>query len=330
VAGTTRALPRFEDPVPSYLHRALLVPFQHRPALAAQLLRSVFHLPLPAVRVARIDDAAVSRVIPTEHRPDLVVVLGGGAPRCGIVLEVQLARSPQKSFVWPLYHSALRTRLRAPVALLVLTPHAPVAVWARSTIDTGHPGGSFTPLVLGPDNLPRLTDLEQACRAPQLAVLGALVHGRGPGGRAVVITALRAVASSPRLDTARAAQYHSLVLGVLPVEQRRAVEAEMASAPNTPYVSEFARRITQSHLQGMAQAVLSVLQARGVRVTASERARVLGCDDQATLDAWIAAAVTATSVAEVLAPTPRRRPAAAPRLRRRAARTTRPRRRRAS
>jgi hypothetical protein len=258
------------------------------------------------------------------------VVLGGSAPRCGIVLEVQLARSSHKAYVWPLYHSALRTRLRAPVALLVLTPYAPVTVWARSTIDTGHSGGSFTPLVLGPDNLPRLTDLEHARGAPQLALLGALVHGRGPGGRAVVIAALKAATTSPRLDKARASQYHDLVLGALPNEERRAVEAKMASAPDPHYVSEFTRRMTQSRLEGQAQAVLAVLQARGVRVTAPERARVLGCDDPATLDAWIAAAATATSVAEVLAPAPRRRPAAAPRLRRRAARTTRPRRRRAS
>ena len=191
-----------------------------------------------------------------------------------------------------------------------------------------------------------MTDLEHARGAPQLALLGALVHGRGPGGRAVVITALRAVASSPRLDTARAAQHPGFVLGVLPVAQRREVEAAMASAPNTPYVSEFSRRITQSRLEGLAEGVakgkaeglLAILQARGVRVTAPERARVLGCDDQATLDAWIAAAVTATSVAEVLAPTPRRRTESTPRrrgtppprVRRRLARPTRARRSRAS
>ncbi|MBI5480387.1 MAG: hypothetical protein HY906_16105 [Deltaproteobacteria bacterium] len=320
--------------MPSYLHTGLLVPFQHRPALAAELLRGVFHLPLPSARVARIDDAAVSRVIPTEHRPDLVVVLGRRAPRYGIVLEVQLARSSHKAYVWPLYHAALRTRLRAPVALLVLTPHAPVAVWARATIQTGQPGGGFAPLALGPKDLPRVTDLEQACGAPQLALLSALVHGQAPDGRDVVITALRAAAGSRLLDTARASQYHTLVLGALPEEQRREVEAAMASAPDPHYVSEFSRRIIQSHIEGKAEGkaegLLAVLAARGLAVTAPERARVLRCDDPATLDAWIAAAVTAASVAEVLAPIPRRRPALSPRVRRRTARPLRARRRRPS
>ncbi|MBI5480391.1 MAG: hypothetical protein HY906_16125 [Deltaproteobacteria bacterium] len=316
--------------MPSYLHYALLVPFQHRPALAAELLRSVFRLPLPAARVAHIDDAAVSRVIPTEHRPDLVVVNGRRVPAFGVVLEVQLGRSPQKSFVWPLYHAALRVRLSAPVALLVVTPRAPVAEWARATIDTGQPGGAFAPLVLGPDNLPRVTDVEQACGAVQLALLGALVHGQAPDGRDVVITALKAANNLRRLDIERASQYHDLVLGVLPEEQRRAVEAAMASAPDPHYVSEYSRRLTQRWLEGKAEAVLTVLSARGLRVPARERARLLGCDDPATLDAWIAAAATAESVTDVLAATPRRRRAPAPRVRRRTAHTTRPGRRRAS
>jgi hypothetical protein len=176
--------------------------------------------------------------------------------------------------VWPLYHAALRARLRAAVRLFVLTADARVAVWARSTIDTGHPGGPFTPLVLGPDNL-------------------------------------------PLLDSLRVSQYHDLVLGALPEEQRRAVEAAMARAPDPHYVSEFSRRMTQKWLEGKAEAVLKFLHARGLRVPAQERARLLGCDDPATLDAWIVAAATAGSVADVLAATPRRRaPARTPRTRR--------------
>lgn len=70
----------------------------------------------------------------------------------------------------------------------------------------------------------------------------------------------------------------------------------------------------------VAKAVLSFLRARGLRVTAPERTRVLGCDDPATLDAWIVAAATAASVGEVLATKPPRRRATASRVRRRAVR----------
>ncbi|HEY3356066.1 MAG TPA: hypothetical protein VGQ83_22630 [Polyangia bacterium] len=54
--------------------------------------------------------------------------------------------------------------------------------------------------MLGPDNLPRVTDLEVARGAAELAVLSALVHGRRAGGLAAVTTTLKAVRSSRRLD----------------------------------------------------------------------------------------------------------------------------------
>jgi hypothetical protein len=104
----------------------------------------------------------------------------------------------------------------------------------------------------------------------------------------------------------------------------------MASAPDRHYVSEFSRRMTQRWLEGKAESVLAVLDARGLRVPARERARVLGCDDQATLDTWIAAAATAESLADVLAATPRRRRAPTRQPRTRRARGNGPGRRRAS
>ena len=127
-------------------------------------------------------------------------------------------------------------------------------------------------MVLGPDNLPRVTDVEQACGALQLAVLSALVHGFASDGRDVVITALTAATNLRRLDIERASQYHDLVLGALPEEQRRAVEAAMASAPDPHYVSEFSRRMTQSRLEGLAEGV-----AKGVARRARPRASSPSC-----------------------------------------------------
>lgn len=63
--------------------------------------------------------------------------------------------------------------------------------------------------------------------------------------------------------------------------------------------------------EGQAKAVLTVLDARGLTVTAAERERVLACTDGTRLDAWARAAVTTPSVAALLAsgasPRPRRK-----------------------
>jgi hypothetical protein len=53
-------------------------------------------------------------------------------------------------------------------------------------------------------------------------------------------------------------------------------------------------------VEGLALALLSVLGARGLAVSESERTRILACSDEAALERWLRRAATATSVADVL------------------------------
>jgi hypothetical protein len=48
--------------------------------------------------------------------------------------------------------------------------------------------------------------------------------------------------------------------------------------------------------RGRAEALLAVLEARGVRVPDEARARILACSDGAQLDAWIRKAVSVPTV----------------------------------
>jgi hypothetical protein len=52
---------------------------------------------------------------------------------------------------------------------------------------------------------------------------------------------------------------------------------------------------------GQIAAILAVLAARGISVTAEARARIEACKDEATLDRWIARAAIAASAEDVLA-----------------------------
>ena len=52
--------------------------------------------------------------------------------------------------------------------------------------------------------------------------------------------------------------------------------------------------------KGKAEAILTVLEARGMEVTASLRERVLTCTEGATLDTWLVRAVSATTARDVL------------------------------
>jgi hypothetical protein len=63
----------------------------------------------------------------------------------------------------------------------------------------------------------------------------------------------------------------------------------------------------EGKVEGKAEAVLAVLDARGLAVTAAQRKQVLACADGALLDAWLRAAVTTASVKALLAESAPRR-----------------------
>jgi hypothetical protein len=53
-------------------------------------------------------------------------------------------------------------------------------------------------------------------------------------------------------------------------------------------------------VEGLAHAVLTLLGARGIPVSAEARAHIEATRDRATLDRWLVRAATAVSVEEVL------------------------------
>lgn len=60
-----------------------------------------------------------------------------------------------------------------------------------------------------------------------------------------------------------------------------------------------ARGLAKGEAKGKAEGTLSVLEARGLAVSPSERERILLCADLALLDRWLRRAVTVATVAEV-------------------------------
>ncbi|MFO0580301.1 MAG: hypothetical protein U1A78_40530 [Polyangia bacterium] len=61
------------------------------------------------------------------------------------------------------------------------------------------------------------------------------------------------------------------------------------------------REKAELRAESKAEAILTVLKARGFKVSDSVRQRVLGCKDAGTLELWLTRAATATSDTEVIA-----------------------------
>jgi hypothetical protein len=121
--------------------------------------------------------------------------------------------------------------------------------------------------------------------------------------------AFAALAAAADLDDRRRGLYADLVWGALNEAARQAIEARMAQS-EYQYQSEFARTYfaqgeARGEARGEAKAILTVLGARGLRVTAAQRERVLTCTDLEQLEGWVLRAVAVKTTAELFAPSKR-------------------------
>jgi hypothetical protein len=306
--------------MPSMQHEGLVLLLREQPEVIRALLTTALGVTVPRRGAIRIEDTHFTQLVPAAYDADLVLTIRHrGRVRLGVVVEVQLRPDPRKRYSWPLYAAALHARLRCEVVLLVVTPLASVAAWARRPVTTLQRHGPFVPLVLGPDEIPRIARVALARRLPELAVLSSLAHGNEPDGHRVVKAALAAAA---RLDRKRGLLYDDLILSALNDAARRALE-ENVDLSRYRFQSEFVRKhYGEGHAKGVAEgkaeAVLAVLAARQLAVSARQRTRVLACKDTEQLDAWLLRAMTASSAREALAVVrepPKSAPARRPRTR---------------
>lgn len=105
-----------------------------------------------------------------------------------------------------------------------------------------------------------------------------------------------------KTDDERATMYHDLVDDALSIAAGRRLEELVAMAPE--YQGRIARKyVAEGRAEGRAEEaarlVLTVLTARGLELSADQRARVAACRDLDQLEAWVRQAVTATSTDEL-------------------------------
>ena len=307
--------------MPSLEHNALVEMFRETPELAARLLAQILRAPVPPHRSVAVVEAALDQLLPTEYRADLVLELrdAGNKLTLAIVLEVQRDEDGKKKFSWPVYVTVLRARKRCPACVLVIAPDAGVATWAAKPIQLGlGPGdGSVTPWVLGPEQLPRVTDAGVAAQEPELSVLSARAHGNEPDGLPVVLAALAGLGG---LDPKMAAVYFRIIYDALREPMRSALETlimanqQFEDVTWPPFVQQIIDRSEAKGMQkGMEKGVQKgIYQAKremifklalraGIALAEEDRARIEECEDLAMLDRWIDNALTSKTAAELFA-----------------------------
>jgi hypothetical protein len=261
-------------------------------------------------------ESALDQLIPVEFRAALVLELRdwSGATVLAIVLEVQREKDPDKKYSWLAYVSTVRARKRCPTIVLVVAPDADVAAWAEEPIDIGLHRGSLSPLVLGPEIVPEVTDEALAEQETELAIFSAVAHGNGPNGLQVVLALL---AGLSRLDRDHAAVYFQIVYTALREPIRKAL-LQWGLRPQTPRAKIMERQAEakapfppfmqklidggklEDTLEGTRDVLLRLVARAGIALSEDEVARVHACNDLAILGRWVDNILGAKTAADVL------------------------------
>jgi hypothetical protein len=187
-----------------------------------------------------------------------------------------------------------------PTALVVIATTEKVATWAAKPISSFQPGSCFAPWVLGPKQVPRITDIEQARDQVELAVLSAMLHGadRGEDSVRIVQVALEVVSE---LDEQRVLLYNDLMLAALGKLAQHLLEALMERTQHT-YLSDFARKYYgQGKAEGKAEDIMTVLRTRGLEISDEIREKLLALQDQALLETLLERSVSIERIDDLFA-----------------------------
>jgi hypothetical protein len=212
------------------------------------------------------------------------------------IVEAQLQVDVDKLYSWHFYTAGARCRYRCPATVVAVTFDERVERWCARPVIVDRAGSTLRILVIGRDQIPRITDVESARALPELAVLSAMAHGNEAGAEEIGLAALAGCAP---LDNERASLYADIIYANMGEIARRALEALMEQR-NYNYQTEFAKK---HYSAGRSALLLEQLEERFGELPSDVVARVehAGPDEIST---WGRRILTADSVQAVFAVEP--------------------------
>ncbi|WP_406137251.1 hypothetical protein [Streptomyces sp. NBC_01089] len=285
-------------------HEAMHRIFQEDPGIFTRTFGAL-GIPFPdAVAVSQLP-TDLTETKPLERRLDTLLrvdTAGGGGYL--LAVEAQGRKDPAKHSSWAYYLAHLHAKYGLGPVLLVVCQDESTARWATGPIRIGPPEWpslTVRPLVLGPHNVPAVTDASVAARDVPLAVFSAITHGKKPYA-AAILKALAPALKTVDPDTATIlAELTELGLGNNPAA---AIWRNLMAADLSFFRSETSQRLraegraegeARGEAQGEAKSVLRILDRRGIETDQAVIDRITTCADPDTLLNWLDRALTATT-----------------------------------
>ncbi|GAA3492809.1 hypothetical protein GCM10018987_68920 [Streptomyces cremeus] len=279
--------------------------FQHDGRVFTRTARALGHPFADAVDVSLMPtDCTTPDAL--ERRVDSLLRFDTQGPEGTFLLavEAQSAKDPDKPGSWAYYVAFLQEKYRLPVLPVVICNDRRTAAWASRPVDFGvpqWPALTLRPLVLGPHNVPVVTDPDVARDDIPLATLSAITHSKDPDAGAILKTLAAALKTVDEDDAIIFVEFTERGLGKTPAAE---IWRKIMAADLSFFRSETAQKLraegrTEGRTEGRAKDVLLLLSRRDIEVTDALRERVMACTDFDVLEGLFVRAITATSAEEL-------------------------------
>ncbi|WP_460308794.1 hypothetical protein [Actinocorallia aurea] len=158
----------------------------------------------------------------------------------------------------------------------------------------------LTPYVMGPDNTPKITDLDEACADVSFTAVSAVVNALDPDAGGILETLMEALDSVDIESATSIAEFAEAGFQTTPAALD--LWKALMSTSTKRFVSHLrSESEARGEARGEAKALLLFLQGRGIAVSDAARARITGCTDAEQLEAWILRVPAVTTVEELFA-----------------------------
>ncbi|MFI9755586.1 hypothetical protein [Streptomyces collinus] len=278
--------------------------FQDHPEVLTPAFKAL-GLPPPAKAIIEALTPDATEVKPLERRVDTVLRV---EPSDGdgflIAIEAQTDRARDKGSSWSYYVAYLRAKFDLPVLLVTVCRKRSTASWAAGPFECRV--GTWTtqstrPFVLGPDNVPEITDESVVAREPAMATFSAIVHSESENAPAILSMVARGMRSLDRATAKYWCEWLEVGLENTPVRETWRELEKMVATYFPGRGTLFEETYLEGKAEGKAESILSVLQKRGIHVPEATRDRITSCTDLDTLTLWFDRSLTATTAEDLFA-----------------------------
>ncbi len=278
-------------------HEAMHRLFQHDPGVFARATRAL-GLSFPDPISVEILTTDATEIKPLERRIDTVLRITTSEGAYVLPIEAQGRKDQDKESTWPYCVAHLRAKYGLPVVLLVVCQDEATAIWANGPFSTGHSQWTSQityPLVLGPKNVPAITDPETAVKDIPLATLSAIAHAKDKAINAILDALAAALKMVDADNREHFAVYTELGLGTTPAAD---YWRKLVTADTSFYRSETFQRV---RAESRAEDILRLLELRNIAVPEDVRTRIITCTDPDQLSLWFDRAANATGINDLFA-----------------------------